>query len=256
MNDATNGILNTTLTRDYVCDKCAGVLVERVIAGRFTVLCPKGCAAPFATRRAVEKRRSAEIERAGRLENKWRQFPYGSQAAAALSLFAPDAPKEKTPTTLPRRSLTYVVPTSQRLSMTTLEIPDKTITQTASAELLSLPAELRDAEALVANLTVDLRQAKSDLASAELDAQINAAPQGKNAEARKLELEAAVNASPAVTAARERLQLLESQVATAEVDQTHLARRFRAALALAELQTAKIGYLTTFNKPGASSARN
>ena len=123
---------------------------------------------------------------------------------------------------------------------------DKEITQTATNELLSLPAELREAEILVANLQVDLRQAKSDMAAAEMEAQVNAQVDGKNAEARKLQMEQAVRLSPAVTAARERLALLEAQLATAEVDQAALARRFRAALVLAELQSARIMYLTTF----------
>lgn len=123
---------------------------------------------------------------------------------------------------------------------------DKDITAFAAAELMALPALVRTAETLLADLGQTVRATKQLLAEAETDAQINATVTGKNAESRKLELEAAVNSSAAVTTCRGQLAALEQAYAAADVDYSSLHRRWKSAMALAELQAAKIRYLATF----------
>lgn len=124
---------------------------------------------------------------------------------------------------------------------------DRELTQTATRELLELPAAMRDMEVALAGFTSDARLVKSELEDAELSAQINCTADAKNAEGRKLQLESAVANDGQVLALRGRLAGLETQRATAEADFNDLHRRFRAALAIAELQTAKINYRTKFD---------
>lgn len=125
---------------------------------------------------------------------------------------------------------------------------DQEVTTFATAELMALPALVRDAELLMQDLAQSVRETKRLLAEAEVDAQINATADGKNAEQRKLQLEAAVFNNASVQALRATLSAQEQQAVTAEVDYSGLHRRWKTALALAELQTAKITYLATFKK--------
>lgn len=62
MNDSTGGILNTTLTSKYVCEKCGGPLSEKCIAGKFTVKCAGGCVAGFITAKKNDRRKSRKLE--------------------------------------------------------------------------------------------------------------------------------------------------------------------------------------------------
>lgn len=125
---------------------------------------------------------------------------------------------------------------------------DKEITDYAATELMTLPKLLRQAETLVFDLNLSARETKRLLGEAETDAQINATVTGKNAESRKLELEAAVNNDPSVEAIHATLSNVEQQYALAEADYNDLGRRWKAAVALAELQAAKIRWLATFEK--------
>ena len=43
MNEKTDGVFNTTLTRDYLCAQCWGRVVEKCTDGEWIVACPKGC---------------------------------------------------------------------------------------------------------------------------------------------------------------------------------------------------------------------
>lgn len=125
---------------------------------------------------------------------------------------------------------------------------DKELTQRAANELSTLPDEMHEAELQMANLGMDLRVAKQDLADAEIEAQINCAADAKNAEGRKLQLEKAILESAAVQAARSKVVGLEAMQVGAETRYSDLHRRFRAALAITELQTAKINYLAKFER--------
>src|SRR3990167_3821972 len=96
---------------------------------------------------------------------------------------------------------------------------------------------------MIATLRTDLSNAKAALKDAELNAQVNAEIDGKNAEARKLQMENAVRNSPEVIAASVHASQAESAVALAELDAKSLGRQWRGALALAELQAAKINWM-------------
>lgn len=123
-----------------------------------------------------------------------------------------------------------------------IPMTDKELTARITADLLSLPDELRRAESLGAQFRAELAAAKAALADAELTAQINAVPDGKNAEARKLQADKAVHDDPTAQAARAKVYELESAVSAAEVDAKGLVRQWSAALALCELQAAKINF--------------
>ena len=64
MNEATGGVFNTTLVRDFVCAQCWKPLVEICIKGiGFKVLCPRGCQpGGFVTRGYAERRYAKEME--------------------------------------------------------------------------------------------------------------------------------------------------------------------------------------------------
>lgn len=120
---------------------------------------------------------------------------------------------------------------------------DKELTARVTADLLGLPDQLRSMDMLIAGMRTEIGAAKRALEEAELDAQINAVVDGKNAEARKLQQEQAVRGSLAVREAREALSEREAELAAAETDYKALSRRWTAALALAEMQSAKINFL-------------
>lgn len=132
--------------------------------------------------------------------------------------------------------------------MSNAPLKDNEVTAYATSELMALPALVRDAEQLMSDLGQTVRSIKLSLAEAEIDAQINVTPDAKNAEGRKLQLEAAVNNSDTVQGLRGTLAGTEQQYATAEVDYNALHRRWKTAMALAELQAAKIRWLATFDK--------
>ena len=126
---------------------------------------------------------------------------------------------------------------------------DKQITQAAIDDLAAIPGELADAERELANIGLDIKGARMDLQDAEIEAQINCAADGKNAEARKLQMDKAVRESEQVKAFREKLTGLENMQIGAEVRFNDLHRRWKSALAVAELQASKIRYLATFERP-------
>ena len=132
--------------------------------------------------------------------------------------------------------------------MTTAPNQDAAATQWAQSELMVLPSQVHDAEVLLADLNFQVREHKRLLDEAETDAQINAVVDGKNAETRKLQLEQAVSNNAGVLQMRGTLTGLEAQYISAEVDFNGLHRRWKSALALAELQAAKIGYLATYKQ--------
>lgn len=123
---------------------------------------------------------------------------------------------------------------------------DRELTQYAIGELRCTPEEMRQAEINMANIQLDIRQAKAELADAELDAQVNCNADAKNAEGRKLQLDKAVKENSAVQMLRTKLAGLEAILVGAETSYNDLHRRYRAALVITELQTAKIIYLAKF----------
>lgn len=124
-------------------------------------------------------------------------------------------------------------------------INDKELNGYIVTTLRGTPEELQGLEAILAGQRVNLRKAQADSEQAELDARINAVVNGKNAEERKLQADAAVSASAAVKVARNFVTDIETTIAETEVDQKMLARRFQSALALAELQSARLNLMST-----------
>jgi hypothetical protein len=62
MNAKTNGTLNTTLLRDYVCAQCHGRLVEHFTEGRYVVHCPRACQpGGFVTQHFADQQRANDI---------------------------------------------------------------------------------------------------------------------------------------------------------------------------------------------------
>jgi hypothetical protein len=92
MNDATHGILNTTIVRDYVCAQCYGELVERVEAGALVVACPQHCApGGFVTRHYATRRLSESVSELEEVARNYPQFdrrkkPSPAELAAALDV--------------------------------------------------------------------------------------------------------------------------------------------------------------------------
>lgn len=258
MNDSTAGILNTTLTRDYVCAECRGVLVERVIKGIWKVLCPAGHDAPFVTRSSADRALSKKLEKAGiAVTPDFRGHSPLKRSAAALALFAPIKEKETykrpEPIHIAPPPQPYTAMTQRRNNAMANNNPlerDKELTAFAAGELMDLPALLKVAELLVVDTAGSIRATKALLEEAVTDAQVNAAVDGKNAETRKLQMEQAVNGNGDVVRLRAQVDTLEGQRAAAEVDYNHLHRRWRSALSIADLQAAKIGYLATYRKEG------
>ena len=125
---------------------------------------------------------------------------------------------------------------------------DKELFARIVGDLIRLPDELHNLESFLATLRTTLGQQRAGLETARLDAMINAVVDGKNAEARKLQQEQAVAASPNVKLAEQAVNETESAVANAEVDAKRLARQFQAALALAELQSARLNAMSTYRK--------
>ena len=132
-------------------------------------------------------------------------------------------------------------------NMQTAALPtDRELTARITIELIGLPDELRSLETVISALRQQVATCKAAADVAELDAVINAADKigaGKNAEQRKVLQEQAVQVSNAVQHARASVAEAESALANAETDAKHLSRRWTAALALAELQAAKINFL-------------
>jgi hypothetical protein len=116
------------------------------------------------------------------------------------------------------------------------------------SDLLTIPDDLMKAESFQTALREQLSEAEAALKDAELSAQINTPLKGANAEARKLESAAAISSSPEVKAARQKVIELETAIAAQENSVKQLARRFNAAMALAEFQSARANMTARIQK--------
>lgn len=124
-------------------------------------------------------------------------------------------------------------------------INDKELNGYLIGVLRGSPEELQGLEHILAAQRVNLSKARADAEQDELDARINAVVNGKNAEERKLQADAAVSSSAAVRVSRNIVAEIETTIAESEVDQKMLSRRFQSALALAELQSARLNLMST-----------
>ena len=123
---------------------------------------------------------------------------------------------------------------------------DADLTAFITRELTSLPSEMASSEREMSNIALDLRVARADLDDEILTVQVNTNADGKNAETRKLQLEKAAFDSTPVQDARSKVVGLESMHLGAEARFNELLRRYKAAIVLGEMQTAKINYRTQF----------
>lgn len=125
---------------------------------------------------------------------------------------------------------------------------DKEISERIFTDLAQLPDELRLLEMNTADLRAELRAAESALKEAQLAAQINTPAVGANAEERKLNKEKAIGADPAVKAAQKTVMDLEASISISEIDAKALSRKFNAAMALAEFQSARLNLMARIQK--------
>jgi len=114
--------------------------------------------------------------------------------------------------------------------------------------LRHIPEELREAEILLGKANQSIVEAKEAVSDAELDAEINATIDGKNAEERKRQLKEALANYPPVNTAKKNLNSLEMEVIELESNVKSIGRMFRANLALAELQAARMNLLAKYQK--------
>lgn len=125
---------------------------------------------------------------------------------------------------------------------------DKELNQKIIDDLLSIPDELREAEIILAKAQQSLDEQKGIVADAEFDAELNAVIDGKNAEERKRQMKQAVTESSVVQLAQAELFAQEAELIELEANVKAVSRRFRANLALSELQAARMYLLAKYPK--------
>jgi hypothetical protein len=124
--------------------------------------------------------------------------------------------------------------------MNEIHMTDKELTERIFADLIRLPAEIRAVELDIVDLRSTLNAAKNDLENAELDARINAVIDGKNETARKQQADIAITNSSAVRNARTKIAATENELAAREVETKTLSKQWQGAMAMAELQAARL----------------
>lgn len=111
----------------------------------------------------------------------------------------------------------------------------------------ALPNIYAQAEHDLADARGKLNAAKDLLSDAELEAELNAIIDGKNAEERKRQKEEALLKSPAVQHAKSNLYSLETQIMEKEAEVKEYSIKFRSTIALAELQAARMNFFSKIN---------
>jgi hypothetical protein len=117
---------------------------------------------------------------------------------------------------------------------------DKDMTDYLYEALRTLPAVIGGIEAEQASMTNLKREAQANLEDAELNAMFNAPQDGKNAEARKLEAQAALAKDEVVKKYKTEVMRYEAEIEMNEAEAKSKRREFQAAVALAELHSARI----------------
>lgn len=117
---------------------------------------------------------------------------------------------------------------------------DRDMTDYLYEMLRALPGIIGGLEAEQAAMVNLLREAKANLEDAELNATLQAPQDGKNAEARKLELAAALAKDENVKKFKKEVMRYESEIEMNEAETKSKRREFQAAVALAELHSARI----------------
>lgn len=125
---------------------------------------------------------------------------------------------------------------------------EKELNQRIIDSLLIIPEELREAEIILGNANLKESELKAQLSDAEFDAELNAVIDGKNAEERKRQLKQAISESSAVQLIKSELMAQESEIIAIEANVKAISRNFRANLALAELQAARLNLMARYEK--------
>ena len=125
---------------------------------------------------------------------------------------------------------------------------EKELNQKIVDSLLIIPGELREAEILLGNARLKFSEMKTLLSDAEFEAELSAVIDGKNAEERKRQLKQAITESPAVQLVQNELMAQEADIIALEANVKAEARTFRANLALAELQAARLNLMARYEK--------
>lgn len=114
--------------------------------------------------------------------------------------------------------------------------------------LEALPEIYAGAERLLAETRANLNVAKDAVSDAELEAELSAVIDGKNAEERKRQKLEALSNHPGVKMAKQNLYAIEAQILEKEAEVKEYSLKFRAAIALAELQTARMNFFSKVSK--------
>jgi len=125
---------------------------------------------------------------------------------------------------------------------------EKEFNQKIMDNLLIIPAELREAEILLGQANQKYNELKARLSDAEFEAELSAVIDGKNAEMRKRQLRQAITESPTVQLVKNEMMAQEVDIITLEASVKAEARAFRANLALAELQAARLNLMARYEK--------
>lgn len=117
---------------------------------------------------------------------------------------------------------------------------NKSMTDYLYDALRALPGNIGGIEAEAAALVNAKRQAQANLEDAELNATLNAPQEGKNADARKIEIAAYLAKDETVKKYRKEVMRYEAEIEMNEAEAKSKRREFQAAVALAELHSARI----------------
>jgi hypothetical protein len=117
---------------------------------------------------------------------------------------------------------------------------DRDMTDYLYDALRALPGIIGGIEAEAASLLNCKREARANLEDAELNATLNAPQDGKNAEARKLEAQAALAKNETVKKFKKEVMRYEAEIEMNEAEAKSKRLEFQAAVALAELHSARI----------------
>lgn len=125
---------------------------------------------------------------------------------------------------------------------------DRDMTDYLYEALRVLPGVIGGIEAEQASMLNLKREAQTNLEDAELNATLNAPNDGKNADERKVKIQAALSNDPNVKKYRKEVLRYESEIEMNEAEAKSKRREFQAAVALAELHSARINAMHRVNK--------
>jgi hypothetical protein len=126
---------------------------------------------------------------------------------------------------------------------------DRDMTDYLYDALRMLPAIIGGIEAEQASMVNMKREAQANLEDAELNATLNAPmPEKSNADARKLIVESTLAKDEAVKKLRKEVMRYEAEIEMNEAEAKSKRREFQAAVALAELHSARLNAMHRIQK--------